>query len=336
VQLFEPIRLQLLELERGVKISWLNGRPGAPERVYGSLSVFVGDHVEQCEVSRHLGNRATMADRSCWIRREQFTDCSLDLWHPTMLRRKAQTAVIGDMLRAEAATKLQKFDDRKVRQALQLQAPGGELFPERPLFEESVMAPLRTKYGMRADARDPFEGLRFDPHLQCPRDPDHLLWFGIAKTLLEFAYDSFGEVMRESVSRRLLDFPWPSNYSRITFDLSRTIASRYSMAFVRKMFLLAVLTWDDLLPASHFELFAMFFRLCNLLLARSRSEPERRRLVSLTNDFVGKANKVLGDSLTQNWHNLLELVKKDLRLFPNLNLVRTSGFEAHHQGSLRC
>jgi hypothetical protein len=252
-----------------------------------------------------------------------------------MLQRKAQTSVIGDMLREEAELKSRRGDDRKVRQALSLQAPYGSLGAERPLFAEAIMAALRTKYGMKADQRDPFDGLTFDPHLQCPRDPDHLLWFGIAKTLLEFAYDTFTEAMKESVSRRLLDFAWPSNYSRITFDLSRTIASRYSMAFVRKMFLLAVLTWDDLLSPELFQLFSWFYRITSGLLARSRTELERQQLEALTIQFVDQAGKVLGE-VTQrpNWHNLLELVKKDLRLYPNLNLVRTSAFEAHHQGLL--
>jgi hypothetical protein len=247
-------------------------------------------------MSRHLGNAAFMADRSSWITKQQRLDKSLDLWEPDTLRRKAQTEVVGDQLRQEAARKSDKKDDLNVRKALSLDVPDGEADPERPVFLESVLKPLRTKYGLRADALCPTEGLVFDPHIMAPRDPDHLLWFGIARLLLEFAYSTLSATAKDAASRRLNDFPWPSNYPRITFHLSRTIASRYSMEFTRKMFLLAVLTWQDLLDDTIFALFWLFFLLCNALLKSVMAQEDIKRVQELTVNFVSMAQKVLGDT----------------------------------------
>ncbi len=328
---FATVRQQFRELEAGIPFDWLNGSI-LPPTMAASLSLFAGDHPEQCAMSRHLGNAALMADRSSWITKEQRLDTSVDLWAPDILRRAAQTEVIGEQLRLEAEVKSAKHDDLGVRKALSLAVPDGKTGPERPLFSESIMRPLRTKYGMRADAPCPFEGLTFDAHLMLTRDWDHLAMFGHQRLLLEEAHSQLSQAEKDSASSRLMDFPWPSNYPRITFDLSRTIGSRYSMDFMRKMFLLVVLTWEDLLQKDLFALLCSFFRLANELM-RPVVEGKTLKIVQdLTVQYVHDAKRSLGDKANRpNFHNMLELVFKDLKVYGSAQHGRTGTFEAYHQ-----
>jgi hypothetical protein len=319
-------REELRALEQGVQIrDLLASNTGATITVYGALAFNVGDHPQQAEFARHIGSNATRNCRSCIVTKAERLRSDFGFWDHRWLRRRSQT----DSIRGAFSRVLAAAEDRKEGRA---RAAVLDLRSSELKDPTAHAGKLRTAVGVYGDRECPLMGLTVDPHL-APRDPEHMLDFGIARTLLSECYALLSKQAKDEVSLRLRDFAWPAGWPRITFDLSRTIASRYSMAFTRKMVLVAALLWGDLLPADAYGVLCMFFKLRNDCMRRSHSQQQLKELQARTVQFVAEARRVFGDAVDKpNTHNLLEFVYKDLSLYGNGNLLRTGHFEAYHQG----
>jgi len=135
--------------------------------LFSAVGLLLQDHVAACEQARHLGNNATVNDRSCWVRKSERTDAKLDLWDHSIMRRRDQTDVVGDMIRDEAWTKVdgkhERARVRDVRAALAGDADGkAPHVVDEPT--ESVLKKCRGKYGIY-ETLDAFAGSGIDTWL---------------------------------------------------------------------------------------------------------------------------------------------------------------------------
>jgi hypothetical protein len=309
--------------------------------VFGALGVVVGDHMQQVEHCRHLGNAANLADRSSWIDKTQRVQFGPELWNHSLMRRRAQTEVVIDMIGDELREKLGVQGERKRRRAVAAVADGNDekvQAARRALFtdpnNETLLPAIRRKYGIR-ESPDLFEGLNFDSHLQCFRDPQHILEFGIKRTILTLVFKAMTLEAHSVASIRLTHFPWPRNFGRITFDLSKSVNTRYSMDFMRKMLLVAVCTLHDLVSAEHYRVLCQLQEVHNALYCtHAHTSDTLRKCQTAVLALVDLVSRTFGaDAVNKpNWHNLIVLVFKDLRIVNNILLLQTGPWEAKHQG----
>jgi hypothetical protein len=331
VQLLAQFRQDMRRLEDGVLMNNFSD-PSLPFRVFATIGLLPGDHMQHVAMCRHLGNAATLADRSSWITKQQRLDCTIDLWDASVMRRRDQTDVVGTQLLREAEVKAHREEKRQAASALRLDVAA--LVDRDPVREER-MKPLRTKYGVKGDQPCPLEGLEVDPPLQAPRDPQHMLYFGLQRLLMTNCYQGMSADQKDNALQRQQDFAWPSGFARITYDFTTKISARYSMEFTAKMFLIVVLTWSDLVPPAKFAVLCQLFAISNKIFAKTRTPDQLETLQDLVTVFIGAAHAEFGELVNRpNMHNLFALVQKDLVLWPNALLFSTNFYECRHQGTL--
>jgi len=198
---------------------------------------------------------------------------------------------------------------------------------------ENILKSIRTRYGIR-EGPDPFEGTGVDPHL-APRDPDHLLKFGLTIVLLMAVLAILSAAARAQITVRLRDFPWASNFKRITFDLSKAAGARYSMEYTEKLLLVTFCCLLDLLAADHSEVVVKYVQLRNLIYCTSHNDSSILKAQRLTDEWLVLVQRVLpGVFDLPNGHNLRELVYRDLVIWGDVRLMRTSQGELHHQRTI--
>jgi len=310
--------------------------------VFGALGVVVGDHMQQLEYCRHLGNQANMADRSSWIDKSERVSFGAELWDHKLVRRRDQTNIVVDMIWSELEQKLDDNAESKRVRAVAAVAGGDDqkvaAAREALLANPSHVSRLQTirrRYGIR-EGPDVFSQVDFDPHFLCFRDPDHLLDMGLTRNLLEHVVEALDAKAAKELSNRLSHFPWPRNFSRITFDLSKTVGSRYSMLFLRKMLLVGVCVLEDLCLPDHYLTLCRLLSLRNSLYSTHSHTPDSLKSCQRqAEDLIALVSKTFGEKAVDkpNWHNLLALVYKDLRIVNNILLLRTNQWEAKHQSA---
>jgi len=138
----------------------------------------------------------------------------------------------------------------------------------------------------------------------------------------------------KKASIRARDFPWPPGYARITFDLDRTIGSRYSMEFMAKMLLVAVTTWEDLVTPDEFSVLQRLFALRNSIFGPQTQE-SLEDLKQFTAEWISDCQAAWGTQFIDkpNTHALIELVWRDLPLYGSGQLLTTHHYERHHERS---
>lgn len=299
--------------------------------------------MQQIEHCRHLGNNAIRADRSSWITNTQRVLFGPELWEYKLMRRRQQTNVVVAMIGEELESKVAGHHEAKRKRSVKAVAGGDDekvaaarvAFLGDPKYE-SKLKEIRTKYGIQ-EGPDPFECISFDPHIGCFRDPDHLFDMGLTRDLLQRVVDTMNSAQKQELSIQLMHFNWPRGYGRITFDLSKSIGSRYSMHFIRKMLLVAICVFRGLCPDSHYDVLSRLFVLRNSLYSTHCHTPASLVVCERqVTELIKAVSKTFGaDAVNKpNWHNLIVLVFKDLRIVNNIHLLRTQHFEAKHQGVL--
>ena len=160
---------------------------------------------------------------------------------------------------------------------------------------------------------------------------------GLTRDLLQRVVDTMNSAQKQELSIQLMHFNWPRGYGRITFDLSKSVGSRYSMHFIRKMLLVAICVFRGLCPDSHYDVLSRLFVLRNSLYSTRFHTPASLVVCERqVTELIKAVSKTFGaDAVNKpNWHNLIVLVFKDLRIVNNIHLLRTQHFEAKHQGVL--
>lgn len=143
---------------------------------------------------------------------------------------------------------------------------------------------------------------------------------------------------KASIADELALIEWPRNFGRITFDFTQTLSARYSMHYVTKMHLAAVVLFRDRCSDGLYRAICLFFRLRNEVLKTHHHTAESRgECQQLTRKLVEIVSSVLGaDAVNKpNWLNLISALFKDLELVPNVHLFRTEQYERKNK-STRC
>jgi hypothetical protein len=312
--------------------------------VFGALGKQLGDAVEQNEHTCHLGNNANRACRACWIMTGQRADFNIDPWDYKLLRRRDQKPLIDAAILAEVESKAERQSvERKLHRAVEAVAAGDHAAVERvrealgkdPSLN-SAFATARRKYGLYEVPPPTGTDIDFDPYVvQLPRDVDHFMDLGLGRITLQSTWDAMSALQRDTASKAATHFPWARNWSRITFDLWKTVGSRYSMLFLRKMVLVAMQCWEGLCPDEHYLALVSFFRLRNAIFStRSHTAETINTVKARMQAYFENCRAAFGDDFVgkPNFHNLIEFVLKDLPVWKNPALTRTGDLERFHQG----
>ena len=70
----KPLREDLILLEKGVEMKYTEDGKISKVVVKAAISCLIADHIQACEICRHIGVNATMNCRACWIDKEHRAD----------------------------------------------------------------------------------------------------------------------------------------------------------------------------------------------------------------------------------------------------------------------
>lgn len=194
------VRRDLALLEAGVVYS--DGK-GLHRTVVARLSGILADAVAANELCGHMGNNAKRSCRSCWQHATDHMDGKADVRDHSKQRRMKQTKVVQDQMQQEQSA--------------------------RSLTSISKRDAVRTKYG-QFQRHSWFRGLSIDPHTQAWRDPEHLIWYGILRTLIKSTFASMPQYLREVAFVWIRDFEWPRGLRSIKGLLHRKFGQGCTMA----------------------------------------------------------------------------------------------------------
>lgn len=336
LQALAPLRRDLLALENGADLWHIDNSIVSDVRLYGGLAKVLGDLPQQFKNKSHIGLNATWNDASCWTHIQDRINTMVDFWDVKVTRRAEQTEMIKQMMQEELSSKYFERSERDRAGVVRALLAGDERKADSKSSHsadvtEADTKALQSKFGTSLKPSF-FERVTADP-IVWPRCPDHLIDFGLIRLLLSIVEKAMSKAFKKIFNFRARDFMWPEGYARLTFDLARTIGSRYSMEFVAKMLLVAVCTWEDLIPADQFSVLQRLFFLRNCIFGEIQTERSLADLKDFTNTWVIDCEAAFGHDVVDKptFHSLLELVHRDLPLYGNGQLLRTHPYERHLQ-----
>jgi len=105
------------------------------------------------------------------------------------------------------------------------------------------------------------------------------------------------------------------------------------MEFSEKLLLVAVCCWRHLLPPEHAAVLVDFWLMKTAIFAGQHNEQTLPQVERLMVKFIDGALALYGDDIDRpNLHNLIEFVKRDLRIWGSSQILKSGPYESHHQG----
>ena len=184
---------------------------------------------------------------------------------------------------------------------------------------------------------NPLRGLRFNPPLQTPKDPYHLLIHGWVLQLMVLIYNvSLSADQRQEFNTRLNSFQYPPSLPRITFDLGKKIGRRWGFAVYRSLIIISPYLLVGLVESDVLECVLDFIEFYYLAFSRTLTAAGSARAMVLAKSLVRRVSQLFPYSKERNWnmgqptlHSIIELAR-EMSLFGNAGIIGAQREEARH------
>lgn len=248
----QPLREDLSLLQKGVEMKYVEDGKTSKVVVKAAISCIVADHIQACELCRHIGVNATMNCRACWVDKEHRADHTLSVLEHHTTRTRAQTDMVVE----------------QVRKLLQVKN------------NPSRMKRFQTLSGIRT-VDCIFKGVEVDPHTQCFPDPDHFLDLGLLVRFFDYANSILSNQQKEEVHMRFNSLDSKRGWNRIAINLHSTSKKMQPMTYMRKLAVLCLYLYRGLLDESLTKLLVDLLHLRAAIFARSQNESSIKNVMHL-------------------------------------------------------
>ena len=308
-QALAPLRQDLAVLRKGVDMKHLSSPSGEISNVTvkGMISCIIADHIQACELCRHIGVNANKNCRACWVDKIDRTDETLFIRDHNITRTRFQTNMVVSKAREWLE---EKYNITRVK-----------------AFQ---------KLSGISIVNCPLEGVEVDPHIQCFPDPDHFLDLGLLVRLFEYVNGTLSASQKEQVHFRFQHLESRRGWNKIIINLYSSSKKMQPMTYMRKLAVLSLYLYNGFLEEQLTDLLIDLLHLRGLIFARSHTDQSIAELQEFGDDWVVKAKNIsdthpgLSFDLP-NLHLLIEFLHRSMPILKNGHFSRTGSFEAHHQ-----